>query len=77
MSNTVYLKKHLLEALSKEGLPYSYSTLLKYERQGIIPKAKQTLTYNNSEWRTYTEREVKKIIKLIRKYRKGKRTVMT
>lgn len=65
----MYLKKHLLDALSKEGLPCSYSTLLKYEKLGVIPKAKHTLSYNDSEWRSYTEREVNMIIKLVKKHR--------
>ena len=73
----MYLKQQLLEAIEKEGLPCSYSTLLKYERQGIIPLAENTLTYNDREWRTYTEREVKNIIKLIKKHKKTKKTVTT
>jgi len=39
------------------------TTLLRWEAEGIIPKAKR----DSRGWRCYTEKDVKKIVKLIKK----------
>lgn len=66
----VYTKKHLLEALSKEGLPATYKSLLKYEKLGIIPtngSAEGVGTAGN--WRLYTEEEIKSIVVKVKQHK--------
>lgn len=62
----IFTKKHQLEALmvASEKYPklrigYSYITLLKMERNGIINLANHSLSVNDRNWRFYTGEEIK------------------
>lgn len=55
-------KKGLLERLKAEGLPHSLNSLLKMEREGIIDRPKETVTYGYGDIRIYSEEEVEDII---------------
>jgi len=66
MLNNLYTKKHQLEALRVAGnqhpklkIGYSYMTLMKYEKNGIVKPAGHQLAVNDRNWRFYTEEEIK------------------
>jgi len=66
----VFTKKHLLDALQKEGLPATYKSLLKYEKLGIIPlQGSAEGVGNASNWRLYTEDEIKSIVAKVKSYK--------
>lgn len=66
----VFTKKHLFDALKEAGLPYSYKSLLKFERLGIIPTNNASGEVSGvNNWRLYTEKEIKEIVKKIRAYK--------
>lgn len=67
----VYTKKHLLDALAKEGLPATYKSLLKYEKMGIIPNnGKSEGLGSAANWRLYTEEEIKDIVSKVKAHKK-------
>jgi len=71
-------KKHLVVALKKAKLPHAYTTLISYEKKGIIPKSKNPIDYGRLKWRSYTDEEIVDIVNCVReyvtyqKYKKGK-----
>lgn len=77
MVSATYSKQHLLIALAKAGLPCSYTTLIKYERNGIIPAPNSPATFKKSKrvWRFYSEEEIEDIIAKVKKHKvsSGKR----
>lgn len=66
-----YTKKHLQEALQREGLPHTYSTIRKYEDNGVIPRSENPIEFGEREWRMYSETEIKNIVMLVKKYKKS------
>lgn len=58
----VYTKVHLLKALQKAKLPYSYKSLLKYEKLGIIPRKSSIDVVGNNTGRFYTQEEITEIV---------------
>lgn len=62
----IYTKMHLLEALKKEGLPWSYKSLLKMERDGVIKRDENTMGIPNRSQRFYSEDEIKDIVNQVR-----------
>ena len=68
----VFTKRHLQEALKKHGLPSSYSTVLKYEEMGVIPKPAQVISYGKGkEYRSYMQEEIDEIVRLVKAYKAG------
>ena len=65
-----YSKKHFLKALKDAGLPFTYMTLLVWERKGIIDKPKHMQMMNEKEWRFYTKQEIEDNIKKIKVLKK-------
>lgn len=58
----VYYKGDLLAYLKSKGLPASYPTLLKYEKEGILPPPRKEKVGNfPKKWRVYTGREMKEL----------------
>lgn len=55
-----YHSKDLSLYLKKIGLPFSRTTLLKYEREGVLPEPKRIKYYNKST-RIYTAKEIRDI----------------
>jgi len=68
MSSQVFTKKHLAAALKEAGLPYSYPTLLNYERQGIIAKPNQNAEFVDRFWRFYTREEIDQAVVNVKAY---------
>jgi hypothetical protein len=76
--------KHILEALKEErnsmiksgGLketgrskfPINRNSIIKLEREGVIPRPLRTLVHADREDRLYDEEELKEIVKLVREY---------
>jgi hypothetical protein len=70
ITKKLYSKKHLLDALRAEGLPCTYPTLLKYERLNVINKPKETITFDDREWRLYTRDEIEIITLASKQYQR-------
>ena len=68
----IYSKKHLLEALKRAGQPYTYASLLEYEKKGVLPRPKHAIGFGNGRWRFYTQKEINTNVKLVADYRKAK-----
>jgi hypothetical protein len=66
----VYTKNELLEELKRNGLPSDYTTLLRYERSGIVSKPKNYIELPERSWRIYSASEIADIVKSVRRYRK-------
>lgn len=64
-------KQHLQLALKKAHLPYCYTTILKYEKKGIIPLPENPEVYKAAKrtWRSYSQEEIDNIVKLVKKYK--------
>ena len=70
MSEKVYNKRHLLEALKNAGLPYSYKALLKYERAGVIPQATRIEGMGDGpRARLYSKEDIDNIIARVKAYK--------
>jgi hypothetical protein len=65
----IYTKNELLEELRKNNLPCDYTTLLRYERRGIVPKP-QRIEFPERKWRVYSAAEIADIVNKVRQYRK-------
>lgn len=76
----VYTKIHLLERLKKANddsvkkggpsIPFSYKSLIKYERLGIIPNdSKAEAPGLRSSMRFYTEDEIEAIVAKVKEYK--------
>ena len=64
MTSGVFTKQFLQLALKREHLPFSYKTLLRYERDGIIPKSTSSMTM-----RLYSQEEIDTIVSLVQTYK--------
>jgi len=58
----MYMKNDLFKEMKNRGLSISYSSLLRYERDGIIQRPEST-------WRLYTKQQVEDIIGAIVSHR--------
>ena len=72
----LYTKKSQLEGLKVASLAhpnlkigYSYMTLLKYEKNGIVEPAEQQLAVNDRNWRFYTGAEIVRNVERVIKYK--------
>lgn len=63
----LYFKKDLIAYLKNEGLPFSYPTIIKYEKMGAIPSPRRMISGFKLKWRLYTGKEIKQIAKVLRK----------
>lgn len=69
--NDVFSKKYLLESLKRAGVPYSYKSLLLYEKKGIIPKPENAIGFGRgSKWRLYRQDEINDIVARVVAYKK-------
>lgn len=66
INSKLYPKKVLLTALKDAGLPFSYPTLLRYEKNGIIKRPVGEIKYNDRSWRLYSEEEIATIVEIIK-----------
>lgn len=64
MTSGVFSKQYLQEALKKANLPCGYATILRYERDGVIPKSTSSMTM-----RLYSQEEIIAIVSLIKIYK--------
>lgn len=62
-------KQALLKRLAEEGLPHTYLSLVRWEKQGIIEKPRNMIQYTKSQWRVYTIEEVEKIVGQVKKFK--------
>lgn len=67
----VITRKDLLEVLKKEGLPYSYKSLLKYEQMGILPRPENSTGFgvSNRSMRIYTEQEIQDAVSKLKEHK--------
>jgi len=56
-----YHKHDLQTYLKSKGLPFSYPTILRYERAGVIPSPRRKVDDFTNKWRVYTGLEIKQI----------------
>ena len=61
----IYYKHDLQEYLKIRGLPYSYPTILRYERLGVIPSPRRKVDDFTNRWRVYTGLEIKQIAHIL------------
>lgn len=61
----LFTKMHLLAALEQNNLPHTYKSLLKMEREGIIPTS-GGLEFSMNRQRLYTEEEINDIVSKVR-----------
>jgi len=62
----ILTKAHLLAELKKNKLPCSYLSLVRWEKDGTIPRPENTINYGRNKVRVYTEAEVASIIDIIK-----------
>lgn len=75
-----YGKQDLLEALKKADadhpelkIPYSYRSLLRLEKLGVIPVCNSPLKFKSgAQWRLYTIEEVEAIVQKVIEYKSKK-----
>lgn len=68
----IYTKKHLLKALAEAGLPYSYKSLIKYEKLGVIPReTSHEVAGVSHDMRFYHEEDIENIVAKIKEYKKN------
>lgn len=67
----LYFKRDLQAYLKSQGLPFSYPTIIKYERIGAIPSPRYTIEGFENRWRLYTGKEIIDIAEILKK-RNGK-----
>jgi hypothetical protein len=76
--------KHILKALKEERdtmvkygdlketgrskFPVNRNSIIKLEREGVIPRPLRTLVHADREDRLYDEQELKEIVSLVREY---------
>ena len=73
MMQSILSKKHLMEALKRAGLPYSYNSILDFERKGVIPRPESEL--GNQEYkgnRVYNQEEIEQIVAKVSAYIRSK-----
>ena len=73
MMQEVFSKKHLMEALERAGLPCSYKSILRFEKEGVIERSKSGL--GSSEYggnRVYSKEEIENIVQKIAAYQRSK-----
>lgn len=63
-----YAKGYLLKALKKAKLPYTYHTLIKYEKNGIINRPSAVVSGRKDRY--YTMEDINEIIRQIKEYKK-------
>lgn len=67
----IFSKRYLLRALKTAGVSYSYNSLLRYEKLGVIPKAQNAIGMGTgSKWRLYTQTEIDNIVNKMIAYKK-------
>jgi hypothetical protein len=67
----LYTKMHLLEALKEAGLPSTYKSLLKLEKDGVVPKSESGTDFSVNRMRLYTGDEIKTIVSLVKTHKKN------
>ena len=61
-----YFSRDLRGYLKSQNLPHNRSTLVHYEKQGIIPAPNKRIRMGNVEWRIYTWDEIVEIANVLR-----------
>lgn len=64
-SDRLYYKNDLQKYLKSKGLPFSYPTILRYERLGLIPSPRRAVDDFTRKWRIYTGDEIKVIASIL------------
>ena len=65
MMQDVYSKKDLMEALKRVGVPWSYRSILKYERLGVFERSD-----NPTGNRLYTKKDIEDIVAKVVAYKR-------
>lgn len=61
----LYYKSDLQRYLKSKNLPYSYPTILRYERLGKIPSPRRKVDDFTKQWRVYTGDEIRVIANIL------------
>jgi len=69
MKQSLFTKMHLLQALKDAGEPCSYSSLLYYEKLGVVKKPTRSIPMGDRSYRAYTQAEIDRTVSKIKKYR--------
>lgn len=72
-SDRLYYKSDLQKYLKSRGLPFSYPTILRYERLGVIPSPRRKVDDFTKQWRVYTGDEIKVIANILSERDEGPR----
>lgn len=60
----MYFKKQMFEKVKEAGVSISYQTLLKYEKNGVIPPPQRV-----GSWRMYSDEDIALIIEKVKTHR--------
>ena len=63
----LYFKRDLQIYLRSLGIPFSYPTIIKYEKLGVIPSPRLTIEGFENRWRLYTGKEIRDIAEILQK----------
>lgn len=64
----ILTRKHLREALKKEGLPSSLTSIIKYEKQGLIPSKTTDLGQRRDQ--TFSEADIAGVVQKVKESQK-------
>lgn len=68
----LFSKQHLLQALKDNGLPYTYKSLLKYEKLGVIPSSDNAIGMGvTNRWRLYTKEQIDSVVLKLKEYKRN------
>src|SRR3990167_3103519 len=74
----LYSNRNLLDRLKKEGLPSSITSLIRYEKMGILPEPHYVAKFKDRSWGFYSATQIEEIVSIIKSYRlKRKKDVCT
>ena len=62
------IKSGDLKETGRSKFPVNRNSIIKLEREGVIPRPLRTLLHADREDRLYDEDELKEIVELVRKY---------
>lgn len=68
MTEVLYTKKYLIEALKAAKLPHTYVTLIRYETAGVIPIPRTPTQDGGRGVRLYTTSEIESAVQRVKEH---------